>query len=148
MIYKCKKSIKTHTMSTKKYTKEPFNYEYFKSNPNTELETRDGEAVRFIGESVLYNRFDFKLVFDSETGIITTSINGKYHEYVSNKRDIFMLIEVKEIVGYFNICNNWISLSYNTLNSAIANHIKDAKSVAKITFVNGKMTGFETVYVY
>ena len=132
----------------KKYTKVPFNYEYFKSNPTTELETRDGEAVRFIGESILYNKPDFKLVFDSEVGIISTNINGKYYGYVSNKRDIFMLIEVKETVGYINVYNDRFGTSYNTLGEAIIMAKQSAISVAKIITVNGKMTGFETVHIY
>ena len=133
----------------KKYTKVPFNYEYFKSNPNTELETRDGETVRFIGESVLYNRPNSKLIFDSEVGIIITSINGKYFEGESNKRDIFMLIEVKETVRYVNVyTNNTFGVTHNDLDEAIIMADRDAISVAKITSVNGKMTGFETVYVY
>ena len=132
----------------KKYTKVPFNYEYFKSNPNTELETRDGETVRFIGESVLYNMPNSKLIFDSEVGIIITSINGKYFEGESYKRDIFMLIEVKETVGYINVYNNRLGIMHDDLDEAIIMAERNAISVAKITSVNGKMTGFETVYVY
>ena len=133
----------------KKYTKVPFNYEYFKSNPNTELETRDGETVRFIGESVLYNMPNSKLIFDSEVGIIITSINGKYFEGESYKRDIFMLIEVKETVNYINVyTNNIFGVTHDDLDEAMKMADRDAISVAKITSVNGKMTGFETVYVY
>ena len=132
----------------KNYTKVPFNYEYFKSNPTTELETRDGEAVRFIGESILYNKPDFKLVFDSEVGIITTNINGKYHEYVSNKRDIFMLVEVKETVCYVNVYDNIFGAIHDNFDDAIMMAERNVISVAKITIVNGKMTGFETVHIY
>ena len=133
----------------KKYTKVPFNYEYFKSNPNTELETRDGETVRFIGESVLYNMPNSKLIFDSEIGIIITSINGKYFEGESYKRDIFMLIEVKETVNYINVyTNNTFGVTHDDLDEAMKMADRDTISVAKITSVNGKMTGFETVYVY
>ena len=132
----------------KKYTKVPFNYEYFKSNPNTELETRDGETVRFIGESVLYNMPNSKLIFDSEIGIIITSINGKYFEGESNKRDVFMLIEVKETVNYINVYDNRFGVPHDDLDEAIIMADRDAISVAKITSVNGKMTGFETVYIY
>ena len=133
----------------KKYTKVPFNYEYFKSNPNTELETRDGETVRFIGESVLYNMPNSKLIFDSEIGIIPTSINGKYFEGEENVKDVFMLIEVKETVRYVNVyTNNTFGVTHNDLDEAIIMADRDAISVAKIITVNGKMTGFETVYVY
>lgn len=131
----------------KKYTKVPFNYEYFKSNPNTELETRDGETVRFIGESVLYNQPNSKLIFDSEIGIIITSINGKYFEGEENVKDVFMLVEVKEIVGYVNVYNNRLGVIYSNLDEAIMAE-QNAISVAKITSVNGKMTGFETVHIY
>ena len=133
----------------KKYTKVPFNYEYFKSNPNTELETRDGEVARFIGESVLYNQPNSKLVFDSEIGIIPTSINGKYFEGEENVKDVSMLIEVKETVRYVNVyTNNIFGVTHNDLDEAIIMADRDAISVAKIVTVNGKMTGFETVYVY
>lgn len=135
-------------MSTKKYTKEPFNYEYFKSNPNTELETKNSEAVRFIGESVLYNMPNSKLIFDSEVGIIITSINGKYFEGEENVKDVFMLVEVKETVRYVNVyMNNTFGAMHDNLDEAIMAE-QDAISVAKIITVNGKMTGFETVYVY
>lgn len=132
----------------KKYTKVPFNYEYFKSNPNTELETRDGETVRFIGESVLYNRLNSKLIFDSEVGIIITSINGKYFEGEENMKDVFMLIEVKETVGYVNVYNNTFGVIHDNLDEAIIMAERNAISVAKIITVNGKMTGFETVHIY
>jgi len=132
----------------KKYTKVPFNYEYFKSNPNTELETKNGEAVRFIGESVLYNMPNSKLIFDSEVGIIITSINGKWFEGEPNVKDIFMLIEVKETVNYVNVYNNTFGVTHDDLDEAIIMAERNAISVAKIVTVNGKMTGFETVYVY
>lgn len=133
----------------KKYTKVPFNYEYFKSNPNTELETKNSEsAVRFIGESVLYNRLNSKLIFDSEVGIIITSINGKYFEGEENVKDIFMLVEVKETVGYVNVYDNTFGVIHDNLDEAIIMAERNAISVAKIITVNGKMTGFETVYIY
>lgn len=132
----------------KKYTKVPFNYEYFKSNPNTELETRDGETVRFIGESVLYNQPNSKLIFDSEIGIIITSINGKYFEGEENVKDVFMLVEVKETVNYANIYSHGCGAIYDDLDEAMEMAERSAISVAKIVTVNGKMTGFETVYIY
>jgi len=135
-------------MLTKKYTKVPFNYEYFKSNPNTELETRDGEAVGFIGESVLYNKSNYKLVFDSEVGIINTTIDGKYIEGEEHMKDILMLIKVKETVDYANIYSHGCGAIYDDLYDAIEMAERNAISVAKIITVNGKMTGFETVHIY
>ena len=132
----------------KQIKKVPFDYEYFKSNPETKLETRSGFEARFIGEMKLYN-IQYSLLFEHKEGYYSTTLEGYYSDGdFNNIRDIFMLIEAKEKVGYANVYDDHIAGIYDTLEKAIKSHVKSAKSVAKITIVDGELIKTETVYVY
>lgn len=106
----------------------PFDYEYFKKNPETKLETRKSEKARFIGETYLKNDEDNKLVFETKYSIFGTTIDGLF--VVGNEYDVFMLLEFKEVVLYSNIYDKYIT-HYDTLEYAIKRHSCNAKSVAK-----------------
>ena len=128
----------------------PFNYEYFKANPETNLETRGGEEARFIGETFLSNNEDCKLAFETKNLVYRTSIDGLFiiSDEDEDEDDILMLIEAKEVIRYANVHDDYVFSIYDTLEEAIKAHVKGAKSVAKLTIVDGEIVKCETAHKY
>lgn len=128
--------------------KVPFDYEYFKSNPETKLETRNGKQAFLIGEKKIGDKYP--LVFENETVThFSTTLNGKYDKPDSdNILDIFMLLEPKEEVGYANVYDDHIAGIYDTLEKAIKSHVKSAKSVVEFIIVDGEIVKCKTVHKY
>jgi len=127
-----------------------FDYEYFKSNPETKLETRSGFEARFIGEMKLYN-IQYSLLFEHKEGYYSTTLEGYYSDGdFNNIRDILMLLKSKEEVVYGNVHEDYIAGIYDTLEDAIKGHGYGAKSVAKLTIVDGEIDfkNCETVHKY
>lgn len=135
----------------KQIKKVPFDYEYFKANPETKLETRDGQKTFLIGEKKIEGKYP--LIFESvRFSCFPTTKNGKYDTSDNNSfLDVFMLLESKEEVRYTNVYADYAAgdLS-NTLEDAIKGHGYGAKSVAKLTIVDGEIDfkNCETVHKY
>ena len=128
--------------------KVPFDYEYFKANPETKLETRNGKQAFLIGEKKIKN--EYPLVFESVSySHFTTILNGKFEKTDSNNSlDIFMLLEPKEEVGYANVYDDHIAGIYDTLEKAFKSHVKSAKSVVEFIIVDGEIVKCKTVHKY
>jgi len=128
--------------------KVPFNYEFWKANPQTKLVTRDDQEAVILGENpnkdlqpligyVLYNE--------------CWSKNGRYTEFKESILDLFMLKEVEEVVMYINVYPTYTSQSfYDSIKIAIDNYGHKAISVAKIVTIDGiiDFTKCETVHTY
>jgi len=125
-----------------------FYYEYFKQHPETKLETRDGDEVRFIGEASICEEEDSKLIFETKHEILRTFVNGTYVRIGESDEDIFMLLKFKETVVYANVTDNGVFFVYSSLKAAIYNCSINAKSVAKLTIVDGEIVKTETVHKY
>ena len=134
--------------------KVPFDYEFFKINPDTKLATRSGDEAIFISKASTCKAEHSVLIFETNNLIISTFINGNYLKGKESPKDIFMLIEAKEVVKYFNVYDedsfpSVISLQ-NTIKDAIAVSGTKAKSVVKLVFVDGEIDfkKCETVHKY
>lgn len=129
----------------------PFDYKYFKQHPETKLETKNGKVAHLIGEKKIGDKYP--LVFESETVThFSTTLNGKYDIRNDNNNflDIFMLLEPKKEVRYYNVHDDYIAGHYNSLDESIESHCDGAKSVAKLIIVDGKIDfkKSETVHKY
>lgn len=126
----------------------PFDYEYFKQHPETKLETKRGKVAYLIGKKKI--KHEYPLIFESETMFFfSTTLNGIYDTNDNNDYlDIFMLLESKEEVGYTNIYDDWVGASCANLEEAIDRHVDNARSVAKLTIVDGEIVKCKTVHKY
>lgn len=129
--------------------KVPFNYEFWKANPQTKLVTRNDREAVILGENP--NTEMYTLV-----GYINSAeewtIKGRYQSSENESSyDLFMLQEVKEVVVYANVYSAYASeADYISTDLAIENHVGGAISIAKIVIVDGiiDFTKCETVHTY
>lgn len=128
--------------------KVQFDYEYFKQHPETKLETRDGSEARFIGKTAICEEEDSTFVFETKDCILSTFVDGTYVEGRISGEDILMLVESKEKIVYANVREDGITYDYNSLDAALDSRGSRAKSVAKLTIVDGEITKCETVHKY
>lgn len=88
--------------------KVPFDYEYFKSNPDTQLVCRD-ENIKppiFLVEKKIKGEDGYDLLFQNSDGaIVAYTSNGLYYKNTEHRNDLFMLVPSKEEVLYVNEYN-------------------------------------------
>lgn len=135
--------------------KVPFDYEYFKAHPETELVDRRGKKAFFIGENK-FGKDSSKLVFGDEDGATSTnSLSGEFREGAEKPYDVFMLIDAPEpkveewfLNIYPNVQNATAQTSIEKCISFGCNH--NAISVFKLVIVDGIVDKeqSETVHIY
>jgi hypothetical protein len=128
--------------------KVPFNYKFWKANPQTKLVTRDDEEAVILGENP--NNEEYPLI-GYVNSVESWTKNGMYRSGNESSYDLFMLQQVKEVVSFRNTYLNYISLyEYESIEEAINNRRFDAISIAKIVIVDGiiDFTKCETVHIY
>ena len=130
--------------------KVPFNYDYFKANPDTKLVCRDEklEPPHFIGA-----RKDFKLFLfeDEDTTIYHVDKDGFMNKNYPCPKDICMLVPSKEEeVLYANEYPTWVGYTNDSINDCKGLQCYGALRIVKLVKVDGLIdfTRTEVVHEY